>query len=169
MSDSRTIYIKVSRRILWIGDEAYPLHNIARTRTFRLVPRRGPAIARVVVTLLLGATVKLVGSSALLPREIRATVLGVVELGIVVLILASLVSLLVVLSRRTLHTLVIETAGQPVGVIASRRAHDVQQLVHKITDAISNPLAEFTQRIENYYGSHVVKQYGDHNIGMVRT
>ena len=169
MSASKTTYVRVSRRVLWIGDDAYPMHNIARARTFRMVPRRGPAIARLVVTVLLGAAVRLGVAGSPMPRAARAAAIRLVELGIAVLIVLSVVSLLVVLARRTLHTLVIETAGAPVTAIASRSEHDIQQLQQRITDAISNPLAEFTQRIENYYGSHVVKQYGDHNIGMVRT
>jgi hypothetical protein len=40
------IDVAVSRQVLWVGSEAYPLQNIARAQTLRLVPNRRAAWRR---------------------------------------------------------------------------------------------------------------------------
>jgi hypothetical protein len=55
---SDVITVRVNRQVLWIGAEAYPLHNIARAQTIKLVPNRAAAwrhyLVAVVVWLILG-------------------------------------------------------------------------------------------------------------------
>jgi hypothetical protein len=51
-----SINVRVSKRILWFGSEAYPLHNITRTNTLKLVPKRGVAIKRYLLVEFLNLT-----------------------------------------------------------------------------------------------------------------
>src|SRR3954468_18322744 len=54
-----SIDVRVSQRILWFGNEAYPLHNITRTNFLKLVPNRSAAIRShlrtIVISLLVAA------------------------------------------------------------------------------------------------------------------
>jgi hypothetical protein len=43
--------VRVSRRILWVGAEAYPLVRVARVRTVGLAPKRGPAVRRLIAAI----------------------------------------------------------------------------------------------------------------------
>ncbi|WP_426569450.1 DUF6232 family protein [Streptomyces canus] len=38
------VELRVSRRLLWVGEAAYPLHNITRVHTFVLRPKRMEAL-----------------------------------------------------------------------------------------------------------------------------
>src|SRR5713101_3720330 len=46
------ITVRVSRRVLWVGAQAYPLQNIARAQTIKLVSNRRAAIRHYVVAVI---------------------------------------------------------------------------------------------------------------------
>jgi hypothetical protein len=171
MSKSKTVNFRVSRRILWVGAEAYPLQNIARARTVRLAPKRGPAVGRFIAAIVLWIALEIGDAAALraarVPGPIRTTLIGYIEIGAAVLIALSVIGLLVALARRTLYVLVIETAGTPFAAVVNPDGNLVNWLVHRIMDAIDNTQAEFQQSVQNYYGGNHVKQFGANSIGMV--
>ena len=47
------INVRVSRRVLWVGAQAYPLQNIARAQTIKLVPKREAAVRHYVMAVIL--------------------------------------------------------------------------------------------------------------------
>ena len=47
------IDVRVSRRVPWVGEAAYPLQNIARAQRVKLVPKRGAALRSYVKAVLL--------------------------------------------------------------------------------------------------------------------
>jgi len=102
------IDIRVSQRILWVGAEAYPLHNIARAQTIKLVPKRGQAFKALALWVFLG--VAAVGVGELLGLASLAVAVVVVLVFIVV----STIRLVVALSTPTFYVLIIETAGTPL-------------------------------------------------------
>src|SRR6266566_2429407 len=108
------INVRVSRRVLWVGAEAYPLQNIARAQTIKIVPKRGAAVGRyiaaVVLWVILGVAAAAISSAMRFGYNYQSTS-GVVVIVVLVLIVISTIRLIRVLSRRTLYALVIETAG----------------------------------------------------------
>ncbi|KUL42194.1 hypothetical protein ADL12_10085 [Streptomyces regalis] len=53
----KVISVRVSRRILWIGAEVYPLNNIARAQVIKIVPARAAAVGRFLSQVLLCAVI----------------------------------------------------------------------------------------------------------------
>jgi len=161
------IDIRVSRRILWIGSEAYPLHNIARAQTVNLVPRRAPAVwayvKAIMLWLLLGVAAGFVREAGLIPSNLA----DIASIAVPVLMLISTIKLIADLSRRTLYALIIETAGTPHTALVSRDKNMMTKLVTWIMDAINNPQAEFEFRVENLQVGDTVQQFGHQNVGKV--
>lgn len=153
------VVVKVERGVLWVGAEAYPLRNIARARTIRIVPNRAWAVRKFAVTVLLcgllGGAARVVlrladkqsseSSQDLLHNAgTAATVLALI------LVAFGMVRLLIRVSRSTFYALVIETAGTPRGVLVSRDQADVTHLVGVIMDAIHNPATVYQNTFHNY-------------------
>jgi hypothetical protein len=167
------IDIRVSQRILWIGAEAYPVQNIARAQTVRVVPRRGAAVwgyvKAIVLWLLLGLVAAAVMSSAdaVSVGGKAFDVGGLATFVVVVLIVISTVRLILNLARPTLYALVVETTGGPRTAVISRSQNLVAQIVHGIMDAINNPHAEFQYRVENLHVGDNFHQFGNQNVGKV--
>ncbi|WP_416975255.1 DUF6232 family protein [Streptomyces sp. 4F14] len=160
MAKREVINVRVSRRILWVGAEAYPLHNIARATTVRIVPRRmvslgqflACALALVVVSGVIVAAASAVSELVLL-----------VDIAIGSVLVFRLVSILV---RPVYHALVIETAGTPYTALVSTDKAIVSRLVFQIMDAIDNPEAEFQIQVENYHiGDKINMVGGRNNVG----
>jgi hypothetical protein len=162
---TEVIDVQVISRILWVGGDAYPLHNIARVQPSKLVPRRGPALwnyfKAIVLWVLLGVAAVVViglfwfGSNALL---------GLVAVVVLVLIVNSTIKL--ISATRTFYELVIETAGTPYTALVNPDWKLIIQLVHMITDAINDPQAEFHVQVVNHFGDNI-KITGDRNVGKV--
>lgn len=154
-----SIDVRVSQRILWFGNEAYPLHNITRTNFLKLVPNRSAAIRSHVRTVLLA----LVGAGivAALAPPAAATLVVIGTLAWLAYKTYKLSEFLKV----ELHELVIETAaGSHRGLISGNGAV-VIDLSRRITDAINNPQAEFEMRVDNVHVGDNVHTYGDYSIG----
>jgi hypothetical protein len=157
---SRVIEVKVERGVLWVGAEAYPLQNIARARTVRLVPNRAWAARRfaraVVQCVLLG----IAGAVALRLANNQSSENGyrllhdggnaaiVVSIAIAAI---GLITLIVRMSRRTFYALVIETAGTPRRLLVSTSQAELDGLVRNIMEAIHNPaIAPYQNTFVNY-------------------
>jgi hypothetical protein len=179
MSSSKVINVEVSQGVLYIGGEAYPLHNIARVQTVELVPRRGRAVGAFVKEILLWAALGVGGAVALRFVEMSAsdveTVTRYIAIGAVALALVSTLKLLVALARRTYYALVIETSGRPHTAVISPDEAMLAQLVRQIMRAISNPRdrgSEFRRQIvhhhhsNNYFGGQHITQHGSNNVGI---
>jgi len=46
MARNEIIEVRIGRQVLWVGAEAYPLQNIARAQTVKVVPNRAAAVGR---------------------------------------------------------------------------------------------------------------------------
>lgn len=179
---SELIRVRVSRRILWVGAEAYPLQNIAHARAIELPPPRATAVRQylgaAVLLVILGvgtaiAATKL-GTVTTVPSSVLNGLHGVVIVA-GALIIVSTIRLFVKLSARTLYALVIETAGAPFAALISTTRNTVIDLVHMIMDAIDNPEAEWNVMVENVHvgdkiggdkiGGDKISVTGSHNVG----
>jgi len=129
---------RVSRRVPWVGEAAYPLQTIARAQRVKLVPKRGAALRNyvkaVLLWILLGAVAAIVLSSAGLLRSGANTLAGLVIIAVPVLIVVRTVRLIGVLLPPKLYALIIETAGPPRTALVSTDENRVLELVHRIME-----------------------------------
>jgi Family of unknown function (DUF6232) len=162
VSDKREfIDVRVSRRILWVGAEAYPLQNIARAQTIEIMPSRGAAIGRYVMVIVLWL---------ILGGVVALAIHAVAVLVVLALIVVSTIRLIKVLSRRTFYALVIETAGTPRTALVSPDKNQIVGIVRVIMDAIDNPQVEYHTTVENHIKNHIgdkIKVSGSQNVGKV--
>jgi hypothetical protein len=158
MSSKRElINVKISRQVLWVGAEAYPLQNIARAQTVRIAPNRGAAWRRFltafVFEVVLGAAaavaIRLAPrlSSAQGSNALHNAAAGILVL-VVVLVIISTFRLIRALQRGTYYALILETAGTPRSLLVSDDMNQVTKLVQKIMDAIDNPAATYHTTVE---------------------
>lgn len=163
--------VRVSRRVLWVGEAGYPMQNIARAQRVKLVPKRGAAlrsyVKAVVLWMLLGVVGAIVLSSAGLLRSGANTLAALVIIAVPVLIVVRTIRLIGVLLPRKLYALIIETAGTPRAALVSTHEDQVLQLVHLIMDAIDNPQAEFHMQVETLHVGDKIQQFGNQNVGKV--
>jgi hypothetical protein len=167
--DSEIIEVRVSRRVLWIGSDAYPLQNIARAQALKITPPRGTPIKdylkAVAGWVILGIVVT-IGLSAV--RVHGSTFLDLVWLvALAVIVIRTLRLILALRKKREYYALVIETAGTPNTALVSPSADVVLDLVHKIMDAIDNPQAEFSQPVTNIHLGDKINQFGNQNVGKI--
>lgn len=165
------IQVRVSRKILWVGSEAYPLHNIARAQTIKLVPKRSAAVGSylgsVIFCVALAVAAGVVAAKATGLPSAGLTALHGAQLAALVLFLLSTVRLIMRLSQRAFYALIIETAGTPRRALVSPRRDEVTRLVDMIMDAIDNPYAEFKMTVESVHIGDKISMFGDHSVGKV--
>lgn len=176
-----SIDFKVSKRLLWVGEAAYPLQNITRVYTLTLHPRRKEATALFLKRLLITAVV-VVGLLLVvaLPAALASgedsgpgwTVF--IVLGGVAAVIYSIVELLAVLGAPPCFVLSVETNGPSTAVVTSENPDQLRQLVHQLVYAIEHPDAEFAVKVESltvspkhyYFGDNVNMYGGNGNVGM---
>lgn len=168
------IRIKISRQVLWIGSEAYPLQNIARAKTIKIVPDDKGAWKRylgaMVLLVLLGIAASVAiqfapqVTSAQGSTALHGVAVGVLVLAVVLFVINTII-LLVRLTRKPYYLLSIETTGNPSRTLASTKTEPLCILVHEIMKAIDNPAATFHYEIENLVDARGAKgfQIGGHN------
>ncbi len=156
--------VAVRRQVLWIGGEAYPVHNIARAQTVLLKPLRGRAVARfmgfLILWLVLGIGVMLV-AGPYVPRELVFGVIGV-------LVLVNLIKLVRRLVTPRLYALVIETSGSPRTALITKDERQLRTVVESVMNAIDNPKVTMPPiLIDNFVGNQQVNVSGGQvgNIG----
>jgi 4-amino-4-deoxy-L-arabinose transferase-like glycosyltransferase len=152
------INVKISRQVLWVGAEAYPLRNIARAQTVRIVPNRGAAIRRFLKAFVLEVILGIVAAVAIgrasgvnsvqASNDLHGAAVAVLVLA-VVLVVISAVRLIRVLSKGSFYALIIETAGTPRSVLVSDDENEISKLVRQIMDAIDNPQVTYHTTVES--------------------
>ncbi|MFE2552981.1 DUF6232 family protein [Streptomyces sp. NPDC059355] len=162
MAKSVVTDVVVSRRVLWIGAEAYPLNNIARATTVSVDPPRGQAVARFLKSALTVIVLTVV-ALVVLPSDYQdaAVVVALVLLALLVVQLGGVVL------GKAYYALVIETAGTPNTALVTTDRDLVHELVRMIMEAIDNPQASFHQQVTNYIGQvgDNFKVFGTGNVG----
>ncbi|MCY0931680.1 DUF6232 family protein [Streptomyces sp. H27-H1] len=165
------IVLRVSNRLLWVGEAVYPLHNVVRVQTFVLRPNRKQALlqfAQWMAVLL----VVLALASANADSDGDGTGLVVVLVPAVLLV----TQLVHRLTRPDLYVMGVETAGAPVAMVTLADRAELRRLVARIVEAIEHPEVEFalyvaqpTVNIEHYvHIGDTANINGSGNIGMVK-
>jgi hypothetical protein len=179
--------LRVSKRLLWIGDAYYPLRNLARVYTLTIRPRRKEAVLLFVKRLLIiGAVATVLGLLAAMIDESSGG-LGsssnsggsgglfvLVVIASAAALIYSLVEMLSVLGAPAHFVLAVETSGPSTAVVSGRQPDQLRQLAHQIADAIENPEADFKVQVDTitispkhyYFGDNVNMYGGTGNVGM---
>ncbi|MEV4339614.1 DUF6232 family protein [Streptomyces sp. NPDC049590] len=155
-ASGRSLVLRVSRRILWIGTVAFPLHNITMVEAFRLRTDWGAALLRALKGLL-GAVVLYVVINVVSGGEASTGENGNPAL-IVVLIIAVLFVAFKPLFEPAKPVLVVQVASGSTVTVTLPNMDELRQIADRIAYAIDNPEAEFTA---------VVHQYNTNNYGPV--
>ncbi|MFI8522487.1 DUF6232 family protein [Streptomyces sp. NPDC085481] len=146
--------LRISRRMLWVGTAAFPLHNITRVDTFMLKPDRWAAFLRFLKWFVLVAVVYVLFNVA------RGTA-SIGDSGAPAAVITVLVLLFVLvreLSRPSTPVLAIETASGSMMLVTLPDAEELRRLVGRIAYAIDNPEAEFSTFVQYVHN-------GDNNNG----
>ncbi|WP_324784012.1 DUF6232 family protein [Streptomyces sp. H51] len=169
----------MSGRLLWVGEAAYPLHNISRVHTFVLKPKRAEAVNDFLkwTALTAAALVALqaISQDASSRGQENGSVRGLGALGLVVVI-GLFVRMLKMWNTPPEHVPAVETASGSTSLVTLPDPAKLRQLVLYIVNAIENPGAEFHVRVaslqvnpENYQFGDTVNMYGGlHNTGMTK-
>lgn len=181
--------LRVSRRLLWVGEAAYPLHNIVRVQTSVLVPNRAAASMQFLKWTAVLAVVFVVlqtlneesysGSSYGSYDDYgdtasTAQTLWTVGIAILIYLVAQLVFKL---SRPDQHVLAVETAGASIALVTMTDKDRLRLVVRYIVHAIEHPDAEFSVRVERLVLNPKSYHFGDSaniyggvgNTGMVKS
>ncbi|MEU5535273.1 DUF6232 family protein [Streptomyces sp. NPDC020362] len=164
------VLLEVSKRLLWVGNAAYPLHNITRVHTFVLKPKRAEAV---------GDFLKWGGLTAIAYAVVRALVetssagegrpqssqgVGIVCLAVLIVLFGRMVQ---VLTASPEHVLAVETASSSTAVVTLPDVLQLQRVVDDIVKAIENPDDEFQVLVQslnfnpkNYHFGDQVNMYG---------
>lgn len=140
----RELDVRVSKRILWIGAEAYPLPDVTRLETISLEPNRKAAIrwfGIMTVVLLCAMAV-----AASVTSGYVATVAVLAGMGWIGYRLYKLVEFL----NLKLYELDIEAAAAVHRGVISDDPKVVTGLRDRIIDAIDNPRAEFQVTVADF-------------------
>lgn len=174
------VELRVSKRLLWVGQAAYPLRNIARVYTFTLHPKRKEAVIRFLtrtgITLAVAIGLSIIGSVTFLASESTGSgLLTFVWLASGAALIYFLVDMLSVVTAQSHYVLAIETAGPSTAMVTSRNPQHLDQLVGYVAGALENPDTEFQVTVErltinsptNYHFGDNVNMYGGNgNVGI---
>ncbi|MCX5405364.1 DUF6232 family protein [Streptomyces sp. NBC_00335] len=149
--DEFGVTLRVSRRLLWVGQAVYPLHNVVRVQSFVLKPNRTKAALQfglwMVVMLVLASLSKSISGSG-------------VPLIIVLVMILLVAQLVWRLTRPNVFAMAVETSGTPLAVVTLARLDDLRGLVRRIVDAIEHPEKEFS-----IYVHQLQVKLGDYHFG----
>ncbi|MFE5947019.1 DUF6232 family protein [Streptomyces sp. NPDC056480] len=160
--------LRVSRRMLWVGAAAFPLHNITRVEAFRLKPDRVAALLRFLKWLLVAVVVYAVVNSV---SDDDAS-LGD---GGGPLLFVVLVALAVFLGKELFEpakpVLLVEMASGSAVLVTLPSMEELRDIAGLIVRAIDNPAAEFSTVVRqfnntNNYGPVVNMNGGRNNRGI---
>ncbi|MCF4138463.1 DUF6232 family protein [Streptomyces sp. Tue 6430] len=174
------VALKVSKRLLWVGEAAYPLHNIARVHTFVLKPKRMAAFG----DFLKDAAYTAVGLAVIRAMNANDSSRSAEDAGLQVVWVLGLTVLVWLLSRLLKvwsspdeHVLAVETSSGSTALVTLPDPAQLKQLVLYITHTIEHPETEFPEiwvqslqvNPKNYQFGDTVNMYGGlHNTGMVK-
>ncbi|MFF8511416.1 DUF6232 family protein [Streptomyces sp. NPDC015492] len=162
------LQLRVSRRMLWVGAAALPLHNITRVEAFRLTPDRGAALLRFLKWL----AVALVIYAVLNGVSDGDAAVG--EFG--PLLFVVLIALAVYLGRELFAAakpvLLVEMSSGSAVVVTLPSMEELREIAGLIAHAIDNPAAEFSRTVQqfnttnNNYGTVINMNGGRNNRGI---
>ncbi|MFJ5142143.1 DUF6232 family protein [Streptomyces sp. NPDC088707] len=164
----RVLRLRVSRRMLWVGAAAFPLHNITRVEAYKRQPDRGAAVLRFLkwfaVALVVFAVVD-AGSGGRAGAEANNP-------GMVIVLIVLAVYLLRELFEKPKPVLDVEMSSGSTVAVTLPSVDELRDIAGLIARAIDNPAAEFSTVVQqinsntNNYGTVVNMNGGRNNRGI---
>jgi len=159
----KDVDFRISRRTLWIGMKAYPLHNVTRVQPLEYSVNHGWTVTTYLRQA--GAWIGLGLVGLVILGCIGDTLPAAVSVAYVVVVLGMLTVHTVRLVRRLtfprLYALSVATAGTPHAALVSTDKNLIYDLAHRVVDAIDNPAMEFAIRVDHIDIVHGDKYGGD--------
>ncbi|MFF2958153.1 DUF6232 family protein [Streptomyces sp. NPDC057963] len=162
-----SVDLRVSRRLLWVGEAAYPLHNITRVHTFVLRPKRMEAFTSFLKWLGITFVAFILLQNSTYDDSSANGSSGALLLPAVAVAIGLVVHLVKELSASSEHVLAVETSSTSTALVTLPNPDQLRQLVVYLVNAIENPEAEFQVRVErvlvnpkNYHFGDNVNMYG---------
>ncbi|MCN9243684.1 DUF6232 family protein [Streptomyces sp. RY43-2] len=160
--DGKTVELRVGKHLLWLGEAAYPLQNIARVYTAEFKPKRGEAFWYFVL-----------GGGAGLAVAKAAPELRFLGILAAVALFARFVK---VLTSPSKFALVIDTTGAASALVTLPDHLELRRLVGAIVEAVENPDKTIHTRVETvqfnrreyHYGDRVNMYGGVGNVGVLK-
>jgi hypothetical protein len=163
----KDIRVRISRRILWVGPQAYPLSQVVRVHPVELRLKRLPILMdfgrRGGATIALAVLGLIAVSCA---GRALPTAAWVVYWLVVGGLLAFHIAQLVRLWRLPkMYVLRVAMAGSEQAAVVSTDKKKIDDLTTQVADAIDNPAAEFEVRVDNIEFVYGDKVDGDKVLG----
>jgi hypothetical protein len=133
MSQDRVGEILITRRLLHLGNQTYPLANIARVQTLWIEWGRTVATSREIVGFLL-----IIVATVYVGPALRLDIPGG-SLLIIALLVAAGVVVYRLVKRQRRFVLFIETSGGQSAALTAKADAELRQIEHTVLGAIENP------------------------------
>ncbi|GAA2997512.1 hypothetical protein GCM10020229_07420 [Kitasatospora albolonga] len=171
-----SVVVRVDKRLLWVGNAAYPLNNVTRVCATALEPDRRAALHRVWMRFLAFAAFGVViviattNSYGNTDEDVALTVAGLLTAYL-------LCDALRAIAGSSVPVLLVDTAGGPTAVVTSSDRRRITELLDILTHTLENPDHEFRYTMQRvtvnprYYqiGDNINLYGGSGNAGKVLT
>ncbi|WP_416484035.1 DUF6232 family protein [Streptomyces sp. CL12] len=159
---SEGVDLRVGKRLLWVGEAAYPLHNLVRVYTAEFKPKRWEAFWHFVI----GGAIGLLVAHGMPPLRLVGLVVAV----------GLFLRFLKVLSAPSKYVLAIDTSGAASALVTLPDRKELHRLVEAIVEAVENPDKELQVRVDTvqfnrreYHQGDRVNVYGGlNNVGILK-
>lgn len=181
---SGSIDLRVGRRLVWVGNAAYPMRNITRVHTYTIRPKRQEAVTQFVTRAAATAAIVVALTLLALPPAAFLSGMGGSDSGFGIIAFVWLagfglgvyffVNMITVATAPARFVLAIETSGPSTALVTSSNPQYLPQLAGCVIHAMENPETEFQVTVEtlainprNYHFGDSVNMYGGTgNVGV---
>ncbi|MFD8698031.1 DUF6232 family protein [Kitasatospora purpeofusca] len=169
-----SVDLRVSKRLLWVGGAAYPLHNIVRVYAFVLMPKRKEAVLRFARQVVQASTLALLAvvgpgfpfgvGKEVEPFKGPALTVALFWVGYGFLEMSRVVA------APAMPVLAVDTAGTATALVGTADRGELREAVRLLSHALENPEFEvelsvrsLTVNTGNYHFGDNVNMYGGSN------
>jgi hypothetical protein len=143
----KTVVLRVDKRLLWVGDAAYPLRNVTRVYPVEFKPKRMETFGYFVI----GSAIAFV-----VARTEPDT-----AAGSVLVVIALFAWFLRVLTSPSKYALVIDTSGAASALVTLQHHEQLKQLVNAIVEAVETPEKQLHVQVESLHINRNAYHHGD--------
>jgi Family of unknown function (DUF6232) len=146
-AEGKRIELRVSKRLLRLGEAVYPLHNLVRVYTAEFKPKRWEAFWRFVIGGVIAFWV--------------ANLEPGLSVVCIVVVIVLFVWFLKVLTSPSKYALAIDTSGAASALVTLPDREELRGLVGAIVEAVENPEKELHVQVESVQFNRKEYHYGD--------